>query len=195
MTDEAPRFQPMVVRRLGAEEAAATRVRIVHRFLDWVLELKHGLDATQWQNIGGPEFEYFVEALIGGSPHPALADWNNRIDPGNPGLPPYETRARRLAVLMVIALSRACFPSQSSARRYVAHQLSQIFDATEPLTEKAIAKWQERLQPPITPADEQLMATGIAVCGRHEPRKLCLYFIGLIHLARNPTAIFPSNRL
>ena len=163
---------------------------------DWVRQLQARPTRRSGRTLGPvPSPRYFVEALIGGSPHPALADWNNRIDPGNPGLPPYETRARRLAVLMVIALSRACFPSQSSARRYVAHQLSQIFDATEPLTEKAIAKWQERLQPPITPADEQLMATGIAVCGRHEPRKLCLYFIGLIHLARNPTAIFPSNRL
>lgn len=193
MTDDEARFKAMAVRRLSPEDADATRVQIVHRFLEWMLQLKNGFDPAQWQNVGGPEFEYFVDALIGGSPHPALTDWNERIDPGNPGLPPYETRARRLAVLMVIALGRACFSSQAAARRYVARELSQIFDGA--LTEKAIAKWQERLHPPITPADEQLMATGIAVCGRHEPRKLCLYFVGLIHVARNPTAIFPSNTL
>ena len=84
MTDEEARFKLMAARRLSVEDADATRVQIVHRFLDWMLRLKDGLDAAQWQNIGGPEYEYFVDALIGGSPHPVLTDWQRRIGKGTP---------------------------------------------------------------------------------------------------------------
>ena len=96
----------VAVRQLGKEEADAT---IVHYLLRRVVtDLKARLDPASFLNCGWNELEAFVDALLGGGMHPALTEWETTKDGAGRPLPSTrEQYARRLALLLCVALERA----------------------------------------------------------------------------------------
>lgn len=86
---------------------------------------------------------------------------------------------------MCEALERAGL-NRRAARKFAVKELkgTGLFDDT--ITHRTVEHWQEELLP-LMPGDELLTATGYATAGG-EPRRLAIYFIGLCHLALNPTA-------
>jgi hypothetical protein len=179
----------VMVRKVDKDDSEMTRAKIVEQFLWWVvIGLKKHTDAATWLNMGGPQVEAFIEALSTGGTHPFLRTWEERkAMAGRPPPPEHELRARRLVVLMCMALERAGL-NKRAARRFAAKELAHSGVFANAPSHKTIEHWQER-QPPLTPADEQLVATGIACCGLKEHRRLAIYFIGLAHFAHNPTAV------
>jgi hypothetical protein len=171
-----------------ADQIRADEVRLLLRHI--VVGLKPRLHPAQWQNCAWPELESFVEALCSGGMHPALTEWQVAKDnAGHPALSSRELNARRLAVLMYEALKRVeAFPSKLAAREFVAAKLANTGVLDHAPTAKVIEHWQRRDHPSLAPGDELLLATGIATAGR-DPQKLALYFLGLWHLADNPTAV------
>jgi hypothetical protein len=190
-SDDLPNLNgyAIAVRSVDSDEAHALRadtVRLVLR--EHVRGLKENLDPARWLNSGWAEVESFVEALCSGGMHPALIDWEADKDrAGHPAPSSRELYVRRLAVLMAIGLNRIGL-SGRNARRFAADELARagVFDSAP--TAKRIEHWQARYFPALDTGAELLLATGIATAGR-DPHKLALYFIGLSHVATNPTAV------
>ncbi len=167
-------------------DADAVREQTLTHFLYSVLDtLKRQTNLAAQVNSGLLEFESFVEALMGGGSHPALENWMHRRK-GTPAADARELRARRLIVLMSIALERTGM-TMAGARRFAAKETNaaRVFPG-ENVTAKAIEHWHDRAIE-LTPQDEQLVATSIACVGLDAPRRLALYFIGLAHFAHNPS--------
>jgi hypothetical protein len=190
-SDDLPNLNgyAIAVRSVDADEAHTLRadtVRLVLR--EHVRGLKGKLDPESWINGGWAEVESFVEDLCSGGMHPALVDWEADKDrAGHPAPSSRELYARRLAVLMAIGLNRIGL-SGRNARRFAASELARagVFDSAP--TAKRIEHWQARYFPALDSGAELLLATGIATAGR-DAHKLALYFIGLSHIATNPTAV------
>ena len=99
----------VAVHQLGKEEADATRTQIVQYLLRRVVtDLKARLDPVSFLNCGWSELEAFVDALLGGGMHPELTEWETTKDGAGRPLPSTrEQYARRLALLLCVALERA----------------------------------------------------------------------------------------
>jgi hypothetical protein len=177
-------------RKVAQDEADKIRADTVRLVLSEALAgLKVRLDARGWLNGGWAEVADFVEALCKGGMHPALIEWQADKDcAGHPALPSRELYARRLAVLMYVALERVeAFDRKIDARNFVAKKLADTGVLDSAPTAKVIEHWQQQVLPSLTPREEILVATGIATAGRDSER-LAVYFLGLWHVAKNPTA-------
>jgi hypothetical protein len=185
MTDD--RTLTVMVRKLdGKADADRVRADVVKCFLQWVVHrLQQHLDPAKQRNIGLPEAEAFLEALVNGGTHPLLEEWKQNKSANRPAPSKYELQARRYVLLLVTALERAGF-GKDAAHRYAARELGRVDLFSKTPTAGAIAHWQERMAP-LEPAEEQQLATAIAVCGL-DPRRLTQFFLGPIHVALNPTA-------
>ena len=73
--------------------------------------------------------------------------------------------------------------SRQAARKFAARQLAQVFD--KKLSHRTIEYWQDE-HGALTPADELMVATGFTTAGG-QPHGIGMYFVGLAHLAMNPT--------
>jgi hypothetical protein len=146
---------------------------------------KKQTDIVTWRNAGGLELEAFAYAIDEGGQHPLLQLWQARKSVTNgaaPGL--REQHARRLAVLLCIALQRARV-RKGEARKQAAGALTRtgVFDTTA----SALKHLEQRIEPPLTEADHQVITNAFARCGR-DPERLVNYFIGLVRFLRNPFA-------
>jgi hypothetical protein len=146
---------------------------------------KQQTDIVIWRRVGGLELEDFADAIDRGGQHPLLQLWQARKAETNrpaPGL--REQNARRLAVLLCNALERAGI-RKGEARKQAAKALARtgVFGTTP--TPLALKHWEERMQPPLTQADERVITAAIASCGR-DPQQLTAYFIGLVQFSRDP---------
>jgi hypothetical protein len=188
MTEIPPNHVTIAVRKIGGADANKARVEIVHLLLRQMVDgLKARLDPASWVNGGWPELSAFVDALEAGGAHPVLAEWESaRTKGGRPAPSTREAYGRRLAILLCAALERAGL-NRRAARQFAATELGAagLFDGT--ISPKTLEHWRERASP-MTPGDELLVATGFATAGG-EPRKLALYFIGMVHAVTNPTAM------
>jgi hypothetical protein len=179
----------LVIRKFKNQtEADDVRQRVLETFLLAISDiLTKQTDVKTQVNAGILEFESFLDALLGGGSHPALEAWLERRK-GTPAGDAGELRARRLIVLMTIALERVGL-SRAEARRTAAREATAaaVF-AGQNISAKTIEHWHERMSE-LTPRDEQLIATAIATAGTEAKHRLALYFIGHAHFAHNPTAM------
>jgi hypothetical protein len=177
----------VVVRCIEPDERHTLRADVVRLVLrEHLRGLKEKLSAESWLNGGWSEVESFVEALCSGGAHPALTQWEaDKAAAGHPAPSSREHYARRLAILLAVGLNRIGLSSRS-ARRFAADSLARagVFESAP--TAKGIEHWQARYFPALDTSAELLLATGIATAGR-DPHKLALFFIGLAHVAANPT--------
>jgi hypothetical protein len=111
-----------------------TREEIVQHFLWWVTTgLKENLDLAKQHAIGLPEVEAFLEALVVGGSHPALEKWQD----SKQGCPPpsgHLWRARRLIVLLAVALHRTGWGSKEAAQEFAAREATR----TEVFADRAL---------------------------------------------------------
>jgi hypothetical protein len=138
-----------------------------------------------WRRVGGLELQDFAYAIDRGGQHPLLQLWQARKAATNrpaPGL--REQHARRLAVLLCNALERAGV-RKGDARKQAAKALARTGVFGTPPTPRALTHWEQRMQPPLTQADERVITTAIARCGRN-PQLLAGYFTGLVQFSRDP---------
>jgi hypothetical protein len=177
--------------RDSTDRICADTVR--HLLRQIVSSLKAELDPAAWLNGGWPELEAFTAALCDARTHPALAEWQEaHAHGGRPTPPARELYARRIVVLLVVALERIGL-SGRAARRFAARELasSELFDG---IGAKTIEHWRERDYPisvPLMPEDELLVANAVSLAGlgQHRAQRVARYFVGLCHLALNPTAV------
>jgi hypothetical protein len=168
-------------------EADDMRQRVLENVLLAVSKSFAQTDIKIRVNTGVMEFELFLDALLGGGSHPALEAWLDRrkgTPPGDAG----ELRARRLIVLMTIALERAGMSMQEARRMAAKETTAAAVFPGENVSVKRIEHWHERM-PELTPRDEQLIATGIASVGTQAKHRLALHFIGHAHFAHNPSVV------
>jgi len=190
----------IAVRPLGRGDADQTRANIVQHLLCTIVSgLKAELDPVAWINGGWSELEAFTEALCTAGTHPALVEWKTaHAGAGHPAPLTRELNMRRNVILMCVALERVGL-SGRAARRFAAHELarSEMFDG---VTAKVIEHWRERDYPiseSLAPEDEFLVANAVSIAGLgpHRAQLVAKYFIGLCHLALNPTAVALSEAL
>ena len=67
-------------------------------------------------------------------------------------------------MLACIALQRAG-AGKAAGRRIIVEELQRVPLFAHTPTTTALEHWQNRLSPPLTPADEIMLARGIARCG------------------------------
>jgi hypothetical protein len=146
---------------------------------------KQQTDIVTWRRVGGLELEDFADAIDRGGQHPLLQLWQERKAETNRPAPSLrEQNARRLAVLLCNALERAGV-RKGEAHKQAAKALARtgVFGTTP--TPHALKHWEQRMQPPLTQADERVITAAIARCGR-DPQHLTAYFIGLVQFSRDP---------
>ena len=148
---------------------------------------KRQTDIITWRRVGGLELEDFADAIDHGRQHPLLQLWGARKSGTNrPTAGLREQHARRLVVLLCNALARVGV-SKGKGRKQAAKALALARTGlfTKPVTPAALKHWEQRMQPPLTGADERVITAAIASCGRN-PQKIVDYFIGLVLFARHP---------
>jgi hypothetical protein len=175
---------PLEKEDINALRTDAARARLASSCLSRLMRAaKLQMNVINWRRVGGLELEDFANALACGGPHPLLLQWER--DKGltkhpAPGL--REAHARRLAVLLCLALRQA---NINKAREWAAKALAEANVFATPPSDTALKHWEQRLEPPLAPEDEQVLATALARCGR-DPKALGRYFAGLIRFARDP---------
>jgi hypothetical protein len=150
--------------------------------LQLTIAAKKQTDVVTWRRAGGFELEDFVDALERGGRHPLLQKWekrkaenaSDRLSPTMRGM-----HARRLAVLMSMALQRTKVMGATKARRRAAEALAEIDVFATPVTVK---HWEQRLDPPFAEEDERVIANALARCGENT-QALTDHFIGLVQFA------------
>jgi hypothetical protein len=167
----------------------ARGLRAAACFCEMLVAAKAQLGAVDWYALGLAEAEAALEAWQTGGQHGFFAIWEQRrgkMGRNRPAPSSTELHARRMAILFCIALERGGL-NRRAARKFAARELERanVF-ATAP-SHRTIEHWQAE-QPPLTPDEEQLLATAIACCGVHQPHHLARYFVGLAHLVHNPAA-------
>jgi hypothetical protein len=184
-----PEHFQIAVRPLAAGEADRVRAEIIRKLLrETIGRLKSNLGPESWLNGGWSELADFVEALCSGRPHPALMEWEEaKRSGGHPVISSRERQVRRYAVLLAEALRRIGLP-EGGARRTAADALTRTYVFDDAISASIIRHWRERDYPILFPEDEQIIATGIATAGLN-PGRLAIYFVGLCHLTRNPSAV------
>jgi hypothetical protein len=139
------------------------------------------------------EAEAVMEAWEVGAPHGFFSLYDRRrADGGGGHRPPSATelQARRMVLLMVLALRRTGFEKNRPACKYAAKVLERAGVFESPPSYRAIERWQSDHPLELTPRDEQLLATAIATSGPGAPHRLATFFIGLAHLVFNPAPQF-----
>jgi hypothetical protein len=178
----------IAIRRFqNQDDADDMRVRVLETFLLGVSKVLKQTDLKTQVNAGILEYESFLDAFLGGGSHPALERWLERRK-GAPAGDTGELRARRLIVLMTIALERAGL-SMAAARRMAAKEVTAaaVFPGDN-ISSKTIEHWHERM-PGLTPRDETLLSIAITTAGTEAKRRIALYFVGLAHYAHNPSVV------
>jgi len=174
--------------KVAREDIQEARALLASKCL-WELlaAAKQQVDVATWCKEGGLEAEDLLDAIDSGRPHPLLRSWEERkatVAANRPAPSQRELHARRLVVLLCIALERAGL-GKRKARQQVSRLLapqSGLF--AQPPSYHALERWQ-RAGPALTPEDECVIANAIAKGG---PREIKAYFVGLIHFALNPLA-------
>ena len=192
MDEIPPNRVTYAIRKVDVAESDRIRTEIVRLILQQMVSgLRARLDPTAWVSAGYIELESFVHALCNGEMHPALAAWEaDKAPPGRRAPSTREGYARRIAVLLCEALERAGH-SPGAARRYAATELTAGGVFRQKVTDRVLERWQEQ-ERPLMPGDELLVATGYTTAGG-QPARLAVYFIGLCHLAMNPTVVAIRN--
>ena len=145
------------------------------------------VDVARWCKEGGLEAEDLLDAIDIGRPHPLLRSWEERkatVAANRPAPSQRELHARRLVVLLCIALERAGL-GKRKARQQVSRLLapqSGLF--AQPPSDHALERWQ-RAGPALTPEDQCVIANAMAKGG---PPEIKAYFVRLLHFALNPFA-------
>jgi hypothetical protein len=177
-------------RRFDEEQADEVRgVRAAECFQHMLTAAKAQLAGgdVNWYALGLGEAEAVMEAWSTGGRHGFFQIWQRRkatIGGNRPAPSPTELRARRMVVLLCVALERGgC--RKRAARKLAARELEMAGVFTHAPTHRSIEHWQGE-QSALAPADEQLLATAIASCGFGDPHRLATFFIGLAHLFHNP---------
>jgi hypothetical protein len=167
----------------------ARGLRAAACFWQMLAAAKTQLDAVDWYAFGLAEVEAALEAWQTGGHHGFFRIWQERkatVGGNRPAPPAHELRARRMVILFCIALERGGL-NRRAARKFAARELERAGVFAAAPSHHTIEHWQ-REQPPLTAADEQMLATAIACCGISQPHHLARYFVGLAHLVHNPTA-------
>jgi hypothetical protein len=188
MSGDEPHAAIAVRKFRNQDEADEVRCQVLETFLLAAVEAFRQQTSLQHQvNAGVNEFEAYVDAQLSGGDHPAHTAWLRRRK-GTPAADAGTLRARRLIVLMAVALAR-CGLSQGGARRMAAKEatIRGVFPG-EPVSAKAVEHWHYS-QGALTPEDEQLVATALASAGVENRQRVALYFVGLAHLVHNPSAV------
>jgi hypothetical protein len=174
--------------KVAREDIQEARALLARKFL-WELlaAAKQQVDVATWCKEGGLEAEDLLDAIDSGRPHPWLRSWEERkatVAANRPAPSRRELHARRLVVLLCIALERAGLDKQQ-ARKQVSRLLaSQPGLFSHPPSDHALEHWQ-RAGPALMPEDETVIANAMAKGG---PRQIKAYFVGLLHFALNPLA-------
>jgi len=171
------------------DEARALRaISCLWRLLD---AAKKSDDArlAAYRDLGGFDAEDLLEALGTGRQHPTLRKWQalkagpaaNRSPPGL-----HELNARRLVVLLRIALERGAGMGKDAARKYVEAQLKRYGEkiGLKPASSDALRRW-ERKQPPPGSDEETVIATALGRTGG-DPGLLSRHFLSLVEFERRP---------
>jgi len=171
------------------DEARALRaISCLWRLLD---AAKKSDDArlAAYRDLGGFDAEDLLEALRTGRQHPTLRKWQAlRAGPAANRSPPglHELNARRLVVLLRIALERGAGMGKDAARKYVEAQLKRYGEkiGLKPASSDALRRW-ERKQPPMGSEGETVIATALGRTGG-DPELLSRYFLSLVEFERRP---------
>jgi len=174
--------------KVAREDIQEARALLARKFL-WELlaAAKQQVDVATWCKEGGLEAEDLLDAIDSGRPHPLLRSWEERkatVAANRPAPSQRELHARRLVVLLCIALERAGL-GKRKARQQVSRLLapqSGLF--AQPPSDHALERWQ-RAGPALTPEDECVIANAMAKGG---PPEIKAYFVLLLHFALNPFA-------
>jgi hypothetical protein len=156
-----------------------------------LLAAKQQTDPATWLNLGLLEAEAYLEAVHDGTRHPLITAHEQRAATrrhSHPPPPANEMLARRLVVLALIALRRAGARKETACRRVNA-ELKRVPLFAQAPSAGALDHWERRLSPPLTPADEILLARGLTRCGIGDLGSLAAYFLGMAHVAFNPSAV------
>jgi hypothetical protein len=189
-TDHPNRTEFLIaVRQLAPGEADRVRAEIVRKLLcEMICAFKANLGPEAWLNGGWHELADFVDQLCNGRPHPALEEWAEaKRSGGHPVISARERQVRRYAVLLAEALRRIGLP-KGRALRAAADALTRTHAFDRDVSASTIRHWRQRDCATLFPEDEQIIATGIATAGLN-PSRLAIYFVGLCHLAHNPSAV------
>jgi hypothetical protein len=174
--------------KVAREDIEKARALLARKFL-WELlaAAKTQADVATWCKEGGSEAEDLLDAIDSGRPHSWLRFWQEHkatVAANRPAPSRRELHARRLVVLLCIALERAR-PGKRKARQQVSRLLASQRGLFARLPSRhALERWQ-RAGPALTPEDERIIANARAKGG---PREIKAYFVGLIHFALNPLA-------
>jgi hypothetical protein len=171
--------------KVAREDIHEARALLARKCLwELVAAAKQQVDVATWCKEGGLEAEDLLDAIERGRPHPLLRLWEERKAANRPAPSRRELHARRLVVLLCIALARAGL-GKRQARQQVSRLLaSQSGLFSQPPSDYALERWQ-RAGPALTPGDECAIANAMATGG---PREIKAYFVGLLHFALNPLA-------
>jgi hypothetical protein len=164
--------------------------RAAHCFWHLLAAAKEQVDGVNWYALGLAEAEAALEAWENGTPHGFFRIWETRkgtVGANRPAPPAHEREARRMVLLLCIALERTGL-NKRNARKRAARELEHAGVFVSSPSHRALEHWQADLAVTPTPNDELLLATAIATAGL-EPHRLARFFIGLAHLIHNPAAI------
>jgi hypothetical protein len=159
----------------------------------WVVinAVKQQTEPSVWIKMGLFDLIDLADALNRGGEHPALKLWLERKSGTNRPAPSLqEKRARRLAVLLCIALHGVGL-SKPNARQTAAKALAETGLFARGPTVGSLRHWEARMAPPLlTPEDERAIARATASCG-NDPQRLVNHFMGLVQLL--PNQLIPSR--
>ena len=150
---------------------------------------KEQIDTAQAYAHGLGEAGAVLQAWMRGTQHPFFQIWQQRqATQKRPGPTATEAEARRMVLLMCVALERVGFSKvQRKLHKFAAGALRGTTLFARSPTYRTIEHWAEvPLQ--LGPKDEQLLATCVAICGHKDPNKVALFFISLAHLVHDPAA-------
>ena len=141
--------------------------------------------SVNYYALGLGEAEAAMEAWRIGGKHPFFDIHRERVASNRPAPSSTELAARRMVLLLCVALERIGF-GPGEARKIAAKEVDTAGVFADTLTHRVIEHWQHDHPLVLNPGLEQFLATAIAVCGYHAPHKLALFFIGHCHLVHNP---------
>jgi hypothetical protein len=153
----------------------------------WMLLAEARLrDLVAWRERGGIEAQDLLYALETGRSHPLLRKWEELKAQHRSPPAPSEQYARRVIVLLRIALERAGL-GKEAARKHIASALERTSKqiGLRPASADAIRRWERDLETPLGPHDEQAIADALKRCGNNTAQ-LTRHFLGLVEFARKP---------
>ena len=187
---KAPKFQIIPRKITDRQVAECLRgLKAAQCFRHLLDAAREQIDYAQGYAHGLGEAEAVLQAWERGTQHPFFRIWQERqATQKRPGPTATELEARRMVMLMCVALERVGFSKvQRKLHKFAAGALRGTSLFARPPTHRTIEHWaEEPLR--LNPLDEQLLAACIAVCGRGAADKIALFFISLAHLVHDPAA-------